>query len=329
MSSQSFSSESSSSNGDASASTSTSTGAERDGASTSTSESGSPHDMPTPRLCAVVAETGDERSGSSSSAQSDADSVSEDRLVRLKSKPQKEVNQLLESRAEHMRRHAKESDQKGCQRCLFYKHQAYFEEKCQWEHPSGEKYSWLMEAPQVESKLEPWGLGCSVCRWAGLKTAWAMCTRRTTVKLSRHSHGKAHQMAVKKYAQYVAPRLRAADGSSTLEVCGSGVGVGFAHVLRLLDIVHGGQSLRSFKEGLDSIRIMGGDVNCGNSSARVARQLLAVCAGKERHTTKALVANASVAGIAQDARDSELLVCCRLVAIAQPYTPSHHRAEKI
>ena len=324
MSIQSFSSESSSSNGDASASTSTSTGAERDGASTSTSESGSPHDMPTPSLWPVRRR----RSGSSSSAQSDADSVSEDRLVRLKSKPQKEVNLLRESRAEHMRRHATESDQKGCQRCLFYKHQAYFEEKCQWEHPSGEKYSWLMEAPQVERKLEPWGLGCSVCRWAGLKTAWAMCTRRTTVKLYRHSQSKAHHMAVKKYAQDVAPRLRAADGSSTLEVCGSGVGVGFAHVLRLLDIVHGGQSLRSFKEGLDSIRIMGGDVNCGNSSARVARQVLAVCAGKERHTTKALVANASVAGITQDARDSELLVCCRLVAIAQPYTPSHHRAEK-
>ena len=123
-------------------------------------------------------------------------------------------------------------------------------------------------------------------------------------------------MAVRNYVHELAPTQRAAGGSPVPEASGPGVGIGFAHVLKLLDIVHSGHSLRSFQEGLNSIRVMGGDVNCGKSSARVARQLLTVRAGKERHTTEALVSNAAVAGIAQDARDSELLVCCRLVHIA-------------
>ena len=132
MSTRGSSSDSSGSNGNASDSSSSTTSPECGGDSSSSSaqsssgEPGSQH--ATPRLHAEAAvATGDERS----------DSESGDRLRRVTAKPRKQAEQLRESRSEHLRRHSKESGQKGCHRCNFYKHQAYFEERCKWEHPSG------------------------------------------------------------------------------------------------------------------------------------------------------------------------------------------------
>ena len=117
-----------------------------------------------------------------------------------------------------------------------------------WTDSSDKQYSWLMEAPKAEKKLELWGLGCTVCRWAGQKSEWARCTRRTTNRLVRHSDSVMHKEALTKLLEHESPLHRSevaqTSGSNASPLRSgrpAGVGVGFAHVLKMLEIAHGGQ----------------------------------------------------------------------------------------
>ena len=69
---------------------------------------------------------------------------------------------------------------------------------------------------------------------------------------------------------------------------------------------------------MENLRSMGGDVNPGNSSRSVARNLLTLCAGNELHVTKQLLDIATVCGLVQDARDAYLLICARMVLCKLP-----------
>jgi hypothetical protein len=84
-------------------------------------------------------------------------------------------------------------------------------------------------------------------------------------------------------------------------------------VLKVLEIFEQQKSLRSFTSSLDNVRSMAGDVNPGNSSRTVARNILTLCAAQEIFLTKQLLAMATVCGVAQDARDAYLLICVRMV----------------
>ena len=103
----------------------------------------------------------------------------------------------LESDAEHRSRHCDQGSQKHCVRCQFLKSKSNLEKACVWVDPlSGNRYSWLMQAPGADNKAEEWGVGCSLCRWAKTGTIMAKCEKKTLVHISRHNHQVEHRKAL-------------------------------------------------------------------------------------------------------------------------------------
>ena len=239
----------------------------------------------------------------------------------------------LESDAEHRSRHCDQGSQKHCVRCQFLKSKSNLEKACVWVDPlSGNRCSWLMQAPGADNKAEEWGVGCSLCRWAKTGTIMAKCEKKTLVHISRHNNQVEHRKALALFFEDKLPggltpdpdgksksnqqELIVGPGGKTPEIADRGVG--FAHVLKVLEVCEQGESLRSFTKSMGVIRHMAGDCNPGNDSRTVGRHLLSLCAGNEIVITKSLFDAACVAGISQDARDSHLLVCGRVVVWRLP-----------
>ena len=89
--------------------------------------------------------------------------------------------------------------------------------------------------------------------------------------------------------------------------------MGYGHVVEMLKLVREQESLSSFTNSLESVRLQGGDINPGNSGRAVAEQLLVCMSAIERWKTALLCSASTVMAIGQDERDSALLVLCRAV----------------
>jgi hypothetical protein len=172
----------------------------------------------------------------------------------------------------------------------------------------------------------------------------ARCQRNTLRNLCRHNAQIEHKKALARYNALTVPggltpdpdggnfksiqdELLAGPGGETLDMAKRGVG--WAHVLKVLEIFQQGHSLRTFSKSMAAIRNMAGDVNPGNDSRTVARQLLRLCAGNEVVVTKLLLDSACVAGISQDAREAHLLVCCRMVLWRLPQEAKNPLADGV
>ena len=295
--------------------------------------------------CAASSSSSSSRRGGSGSGSGDSDSDSDSRSSQVQFVAAKRLQVVLESDAEHISRHCDKADQKNCVRCQFLKNKCQLEKKCGWVDPlSGNRYTWLMQAPGANAKSEEWGLGCAVCRWAKTGSIMARCQRNTLRNLCRHNAQIEHKKALARYNALTVPggltpdpdggnfksiqdELLAGPGGETLDMAKRGVG--WAHVLKVLEIFQQGHSLRTFSKSMAAIRNMAGDVNPGNDSRTVARQLLRLCAGNEVVVTKLLLDSACVAGISQDAREAHLLVCCRMVLWRLPQEAKNPLADGV
>ena len=239
------------------------------------------------------------------------------------------IHRTMETEQEHRARHCDSTDQKVCTRCQFTKRRVKLEKACVWHDPlTGQVYSWLVQAAGVEGQQEEWGLGCAVCRWAQIKSAMGRCQTQTLVKLSRHSQSGIHKAALARFLESKRPATvdTAAGGgeevlgqtSALNSVVDDHRGVGFGHILKVLELFEGQHSLRSFCRSMAATRRMGAALNPGNDSVTVARNLVMLCSGHERYINKVLLDSASVVGIMQDARDANLLVLCRMVLWSMP-----------
>ena len=86
----------------------------------------------------------------------------------------KRIRLVVETTAEHLQRHDPKVEWQSCARCAYYYKRAVLEKACSFEEEyTREKLCYLIEAPDLG--VNEWGLGCVVCRWAGLKTAFAKC----------------------------------------------------------------------------------------------------------------------------------------------------------
>ncbi len=65
-------------------------------------------------------------------------------------------------------------------------------------------------------------------------------------------------------------------------------GVGFAHVIKVLEVVRKKSSFASWVVAMQAARHTGAKVNWGNDGRQVCRQLVACCAGQERFNTMLL-----------------------------------------
>ena len=120
---------------------------------------------------------GDEGDGSGSSSDE-----SSDHAKRLKSATEvAPCEEELETTAEHIEKHkGLPKEQRRCSRCQFIKQQSKLQSTCTWVDPlGGQKCTWLMVAPGVETKQTPWGLGCSLCRWAKTGGVFAQCQKKS------------------------------------------------------------------------------------------------------------------------------------------------------
>ena len=159
-----------------------------------------------------------------------------------------------------------------------------------------------MVHPEAETGSHDWGLGCAICRWAGLKSKMARCKKTDLAKLSRHQMSSEHGKALEKWRESQggvsteAPENPLAEGGNTLVNTGtsrkppdvirespvlSRENVGYGHVLKMLELFQEQNSLRSFARSVEAGRALHSDIHPGNGSRTVAAKLLHVCAGYE------------------------------------------------
>ena len=218
-----------------------------------------------------------------------------------------------------------------------------------------------MEHPGAETGSHEWGLGCCVCRWAGLNTKMARCQVQGLDNITRHQDSKLHKQAVQKWLETtncaamgslaaeassnppgaggstsVSTRMSAGGetpapgGSTPVSRMSSGgetpvsresqlgKNVGHGHVLQMLRIFEEQTSLRSFSRSVEAGRVMKADLNNGNGSRTVARNLLAICAGHEFDVNRKLLLHCAIWGLGQDGKDKALLVVARMVCWSLP-----------
>lgn len=277
---------------------------------------------------------------SSSSSSSDTSSTGSRSVVR----PQvTKIKRLLESRQQHLSRHGDMASRRKCQRCQYYTRSQELRRICCWTLPTtDEKCTWLMEHPGAETGSHEWGLGCTVCRWAGLNSKMAKCRIQTIHKLNRHQNSRAHKQALQRWME---TQIGLAPGGPVTEAsrnppgadsimsasCRSSIGgetpishtqpqeiqlgenVSHGHVLKMLEVFHEQNSIRSFERSIEAGRTMGSDINPGNGSRKVGHNLVSICAGREMVANRVLLRDCTVWGLGQDGRDSALLVAARMV----------------
>ena len=189
-----------------------------------------------------------------------------------------------ENGLEHSTRHPE--PEKDCIHCQFPRKRHQLEKECGWVDPKcGKEYSWVIESLGANTKKEPYGLGCYLCRWAGYKNQWGRCSKMNFRNMRRHSNDTKHKQALQRFLGGMEK-----DGE-TLEAGGQPLdhGVGYAHVLKLLETLEQNKSLRSFVSSMKNLASTVGDVNPDNDSRRVARQVMTLCAGHELHVTRQLL----------------------------------------
>ena len=257
-------------------------------------------------------------SSSTSSATTSSTSSASSSKSKLAARPQSDkIELLLESRDQHLSRHNPANPRKDCPRCQYavQRRRKNLERICFYLHPiTQERLTWLMQNPLAEVGSHEWGLGCSICRWAGLTTKMAKCEKTTFDRLSRHQKSGDHQTALKKWAD--AGGLT--DENRDTAESRVDVNVGYGHVIKILQIFREQNSIRSFTRSVEEGRIMQSDINPGNASRTVARNLVTICAAHEQHTNRILLMNCSIWGLGQDGKDQDLLVATRMVMWALP-----------
>jgi hypothetical protein len=94
--------------------------------------------------------------------------------------------EAIETQTEHIRKHGQNHQ---CPRCRFMRHREEIFKTCTYQCPSGSIGTWVEE---VCRPGHPWGLGCKLCRWAGVNSIWSRgCVRsdRGTQLTSLMRHG--------------------------------------------------------------------------------------------------------------------------------------------
>ena len=94
--------------------------------------------------------------------------------------------ETIETQTEHIRKHGQNHQ---CPRCRSMRHREEIFKTCTYQCPSGSIGTWVEE---VCRPGRPWGLGCKLCRWAGVNSIWSRgCVRsdRGTQLTSLMRHG--------------------------------------------------------------------------------------------------------------------------------------------
>jgi hypothetical protein len=249
----------------------------------------------------------------------------------------KKIKRLLESSQQHLSRHVDVAIRKKCQRCQYYKRSQELQHICSWVLPTtNEECVWLMEHPGAETRSHEWGLGCSICRWAGLDTKMARCQIQTIHKLGRHQNCQKHKRALQRLLEtqiHPAPGDLAAEASSNPPPGADSnksasnrtstggetpetqlrENVSYGQVIKMLEVFQEQNSITSFERAIAAGRIMGSDINPGNGSRKVGSNLVSICARREIVVNRSLLRECTVLGLGQDGRDSALLVASRMV----------------
>lgn len=178
-----------------------------------------------------------------------------------------------------------------------------------------------------------------------MKSMMARCQKQTLAKLPRHQHSSEHQHALQKWhkeqnclservateasrnppgaGDHTQASASTSTGGKTPEVAREShleFNVGYGHVLKMLELFQEQNSLRSFSRSVVTGRVLQSDLNPGNDSRKVARNLVSTCAGYELSVNRKLLLQCAIWGLGQDGKDKALLVASRMVLWSLPTT---------
>ena len=168
--------------------------------------------------------------------------------------------------AEALEDHLQSCNLKNCPRCKYEATKKALRARCSYIHPVTKKHhTWLMVNIGADSGKSAWGLGCVLCRWAGEKGPYSKCTKRNLSKLERHGNTVKHMDVVRSWSDKVLANSKKGSGGKTPMVTHGGKtpmvthggktpmqsgGVGYGHILKMLEIFEEQAPLRSFTEKL-------------------------------------------------------------------------------
>ena len=172
----------------------------------------------------------------------------------------------------------------------------------------------------------------------------ARCKIQTIHKLDRHQNSQTHKRAVQRLLEtqiHPAPGGHVAEapshpppGADSTESAFNRTSTGgetpvshiqpqetqlreknvsHGQVIKMLEVFQEQNSITSFERAIEAGRIMGSDINPGNGSRTVGRNLETICARREITVNRSLLRECTVLGLGQDGRDSALLVASRMV----------------
>ena len=231
---------------------------------------------------------------------------------------------MFETTPEHLERHNYPSQVRHCHRCFWAHNQKQWERQCVFQdNRTGETLVWLQETANPMKQV--WGLGCILCRNAGIKNTFARF--RASAKLSnilRHgNHTEKHAAGAE---------AKTADHEKALTMWGTKKQTGtkpagdppppcaitYAHVIFNRTLIETGGSFQDFGRWAKAARLAGADIGFGAVSNRVGKQLAEAMAEREIDVNQKLMTSASAVGLAEDARGHCLAVRMSMVLWTWP-----------
>ena len=171
----------------------------------------------------------------------------------------------------------------------------------------GNTATWVEEKCTAD---HPWGLGCKVCRWHGLDTAWGQTRVRGQngtrfVNLKRHAQHETHaraQAALLDNSE-VNPPSSMPDRNDV--PC-------FAMCYTAYKGAKAGASFKSYEADLEATRACGAPIPRSRGSREVAKQIVTSAADVLREEDAQLLKHATNIHLSMDARKSGIVVRGRL-----------------
>ena len=220
---------------------------------------------------------------------------------------------------EHLRRFG--SDHR-CPRCRWMRDRAAWIKELTYQDSSGEVGSWVEE---VHGPGRPWGLGCKVCRWAGLTDIFArglVRGDRNTQLTALKRHGghlptmsrTGRQVRCAQGHAFAQAKLLAEDSERRLDPDKPprndvpGLPLFFNAYKNAKD----GASFCSFTRDVKVLRAAGAPIPKSRDSRFVAKNIVEVIATELQSEDHRLISNATDIALTMDARSSMLVIRTRL-----------------
>ena len=220
---------------------------------------------------------------------------------------------MAETWEDHLRKHGKSHD---CGRCLWMRNRHRWRPQLVYRDREGGEASWIEER---STAVEPWALGCKICRWRGMTDIWGTTSARgqncKLNKLKRHATAPSHARAQQALLQV---NVEEADLSSVVVPDDRHDVPCFAMCFAAWQGALKGAAFSTYSSDLQWARSAGAPIPRSRESRMTACQLVTCFGDVLRAEDAALLRHATHIHLTMDARKGHIVVRARMTLSKLP-----------